>query len=78
MCVVVFDRQVTSIQDDIARVQQNITRIEELHNISLNNVSTEDQSAQLSRQLEGITADTTQLSNRIKKRIKGDNTSTWC
>lgn len=64
----------TSIQDDIARVQQNITRIEELHNISLNNVSTEDQTAQVARQLEGITADTTQLSNRIKKRIKGDNT----
>ncbi|KAG0369870.1 t-SNARE [Gamsiella multidivaricata] len=65
-----FFSEVTSIQDDISRLEQNITRIEELHDISLNSVSTEDQAVRTTRQLEGITADTTQLSNRIKKRIK--------
>ncbi|ORZ19178.1 t-SNARE [Lobosporangium transversale] len=65
-----FFSEVTSIQNDISRLEQNITQIEELHEISLNSVSTEDQNVRTSRQLEGITADTTQLSNRIKKRIK--------
>ncbi|KAG0207002.1 Plasma membrane t-SNARE, secretory vesicle fusion [Mortierella sp. GBA30] len=65
-----FFSEVTSIQDDIAKVEQNITTIEELHDVSLNSVSTEDQAVRNSRQLEQITQDTTQLSNRIKKRIK--------
>ncbi|KAG0050839.1 Plasma membrane t-SNARE, secretory vesicle fusion [Gryganskiella cystojenkinii] len=65
-----FFTEVTSIQDDIGRVEQNITQIEELHDISLNNVSSEDQTVKVTRQLEALTADTTQLSNRIKKRIK--------
>jgi len=63
---------VTSIQEDITKIEQNISKIEELHNISLNSVTTEDQTARTTRQLEGITADTTQLSNRTKKRIKGN------
>ncbi|KAF9080627.1 Plasma membrane t-SNARE, secretory vesicle fusion [Mortierella sp. AD031] len=65
-----FFSEVTSIQEDIAKIEQNISKIEELHDQSLNNVSTEDQIARTTRQLEAITADTTQLSNRTKKRIK--------
>ncbi|KAG0335600.1 Plasma membrane t-SNARE, secretory vesicle fusion [Podila horticola] len=65
-----FFSEVTSIQEDIAKVESNINKIEELHDISLNGVATDDQSSRTNRQLEGITADTTQLSNRIKKRIK--------
>jgi t-SNARE complex subunit (syntaxin) len=52
-------------------LEQNITQIEELHDISLNSVSSEEHATRTNRQLESITADTTQLSNRIKKRIKG-------
>ncbi|KAF9962730.1 Plasma membrane t-SNARE, secretory vesicle fusion [Mortierella alpina] len=66
-----FFSEVTSIQNDIAIVERNITQIEELHNISLNSVSSEDQAVHITRQLDQITQDTTQLSNRIKKRIKG-------
>ncbi|KAF9279359.1 Plasma membrane t-SNARE, secretory vesicle fusion [Mortierella alpina] len=65
-----FFSEVTSIQNDIAIVERNITQIEELHNISLNSVSSEDQAVHITRQLDQITQDTTQLSNRIKKRIK--------
>ncbi|KAG0045450.1 Plasma membrane t-SNARE, secretory vesicle fusion [Gryganskiella cystojenkinii] len=65
-----FFSEVTSIQEDITRIEQNINKIEELHDVSLNGVATEDQSAHTTRQLESITADTTQLSNRTKKRIK--------
>ncbi|KAG0018386.1 Plasma membrane t-SNARE, secretory vesicle fusion [Podila clonocystis] len=65
-----FFTEVTSIQEEIARVNQNIDRIEQLHDQSVNGVASEEQASHLARQLEGITADTTQLSNRIKKRIK--------
>ncbi|KAF9273976.1 Plasma membrane t-SNARE, secretory vesicle fusion [Linnemannia elongata] len=65
-----FFAEVTAINEDITKLEQNITQIEELHDISLNSVSSEDQAARTNRQLEGITADTTQLSNRIKRRIK--------
>ncbi|KAG0360175.1 Plasma membrane t-SNARE, secretory vesicle fusion [Podila minutissima] len=65
-----FFTEVTSIQEEIARVNQNIDRIEQLHDQSVNAVASEEQASHLARQLEGITADTTQLSNRIKKRIK--------
>lgn len=65
-----FFTEVTSIQEEIAKVNQNIDRLEQLHDQSVNGVATEEQASHLSRQLEGITADTTQLSNRIKKRIK--------
>ncbi|KAF9102185.1 Plasma membrane t-SNARE, secretory vesicle fusion [Mortierella sp. AM989] len=66
----VFFGEVTSIQDDIAKLEQNITKIEELHEVSVNSVSTEEQAVRANRQLEEITSDTSQLSNRIKKRIK--------
>ncbi|KAF9982319.1 Plasma membrane t-SNARE, secretory vesicle fusion [Mortierella antarctica] len=65
-----FFSEVTSIQNDIAIVERNISQIEELHNISLNSVSSEEQTVHITRQLDQITQDTTQLSNRIKKRIK--------
>ncbi|KAK3812718.1 MAG: t-SNARE [Linnemannia elongata] len=65
-----FFAEVTAINEDITKLEQNITQIEELHDISLNSVSSEDQAARTNRQLEGITTDTTQLSNRIKRRIK--------
>ncbi|KAF9948739.1 Plasma membrane t-SNARE, secretory vesicle fusion [Mortierella alpina] len=65
-----FFSEVTSIQSDIAIVERNISQIEELHNISLNSVTSEDQAVHITRQLDQITQDTTQLSNRIKKRIK--------
>lgn len=64
----------TSIQEDITKIEQNINKIEELHDVSLNSVTTEDQTAKTTRQLEALTADTTQLSNRTKKRIKGNCT----
>ncbi|KAG0212172.1 Plasma membrane t-SNARE, secretory vesicle fusion [Mortierella sp. GBA30] len=65
-----FFSEVTSIQEDITKIEQNISKIEELHDVSLNGVATEEQASRTNRQLEGITADTTQLSNRTKKRIK--------
>ncbi|KAF9118022.1 Plasma membrane t-SNARE, secretory vesicle fusion [Mortierella sp. 14UC] len=65
-----FFSEVTSIQEDITKIEQNISKIEEMHDVSLNSVTTEDQTAKTTRQLEGLTADTTQLSNRTKKRIK--------
>ncbi|KAF9901413.1 Plasma membrane t-SNARE, secretory vesicle fusion [Linnemannia zychae] len=65
-----FFGEVTSITEDITKLEQNITQIEELHDISLNSVSSEEHAARTNRQLESITSDTTQLSNRIKKRIK--------
>ncbi|KAI8357169.1 syntaxin-like protein [Mortierella sp. GBAus27b] len=65
-----FFSEVTSIQDDITKIEQNVSKIEELHDVSLNNVASEEQTVRTTRQLESITADTTQLSNRTKKRIK--------
>ncbi|KAF9977738.1 Plasma membrane t-SNARE, secretory vesicle fusion, partial [Modicella reniformis] len=65
-----FFSEVTFIQEDISRLEQNITQIEQLHDLSVNTVSTEDYAVRISHQLEAITTDTTQLSNRIKKRIK--------
>ncbi|KAG0310011.1 hypothetical protein BGZ99_000720 [Dissophora globulifera] len=64
-----FFNEVAAIQNDITSLEQNITQIEELHDVSLNSVSSEDHTVQ--RKLEQVTADTTQLSNRIKKSIKG-------
>ncbi|KAF9920420.1 Plasma membrane t-SNARE, secretory vesicle fusion [Linnemannia zychae] len=66
----VFFGEVTSINEDISKLEQNIIQIEELHDISLNSVSGEDQASRTARQLENITADTIQLSNRLKKKIK--------
>ncbi|KAF9435433.1 Plasma membrane t-SNARE, secretory vesicle fusion [Entomortierella beljakovae] len=66
----IFFTEVTSIQDDISKLEQNITKIEDLREASLNTVSTEEQALISSRQLESITEDTSQLSNRIKKRVK--------
>lgn len=68
----------TSIQEDITKIEQNINKIEELHDVSLNSVTTEDQTARTTRQLEALTADTTQLSNRTKKRIKGTDNTDFC
>lgn len=65
-----FFREATSIHEDITRLERNIAQIEGLHDASINNVATDDQSARIKRQLEEITSDTTQLSNRIKRRIK--------
>ncbi|KAG0334209.1 Plasma membrane t-SNARE, secretory vesicle fusion, partial [Podila humilis] len=65
-----FFTEVTLIQEDITRLSQNVTQIEALHDQSVNGVATEDQTSRLAHQLDNITDDTRQLTNRIKKRIK--------
>ncbi|KAF9207181.1 Plasma membrane t-SNARE, secretory vesicle fusion [Haplosporangium sp. Z 27] len=65
-----FFAEVTSIQEEMIKLEQNINQIEELHEASLNTVLNEDQAARSSHQLEGITTDTYLLSNKIKNRIK--------
>ncbi|KAG0298777.1 Plasma membrane t-SNARE, secretory vesicle fusion [Dissophora globulifera] len=65
-----FFGEVSSIQDDIAKIEQNINKIENLHNQSLNGVSSDEQNSRNNMELERATSDTTALSNRTKKRIK--------
>ena len=67
--LIMFHPQISSIQDEIRTYNDNVTRISDLHNRSLNN--TDDAAAQrYTQQLEDLVADTSALSNVIKRRIK--------
>ncbi|EGN95421.1 hypothetical protein SERLA73DRAFT_142087 [Serpula lacrymans var. lacrymans S7.3] len=61
--------EITSIQDAIQQFDTNITRISDLHSRSLNTLD-ESASQQNATQLEELVADTRQLSNSIKERVK--------
>jgi len=61
--------EITSIQDSIQQFDTNITRISDLHSRSLNTLD-ESASQQNATQLEELVAETRQLSNGIKERIK--------
>ena len=61
--------QISSIQDDLKTYNDNVARISDLHNRSLNN--TDDQAAQqIMQQLEDLVADTSAFSDVLKRRIK--------
>ncbi|KAI0082747.1 t-SNARE [Panus rudis PR-1116 ss-1] len=64
-----FYSEISSIQDDLRTFNDNVNRISDLHNRSLNN--TDDAAAQrVQQQLEELVADTSALSNVLKRRIK--------
>ncbi|KAF7793107.1 hypothetical protein EIP86_004215 [Pleurotus ostreatoroseus] len=64
-----FYSEISSIQDDLKTYNDNVARISDLHSRSLNN--TDDAAAQrIMQQLEDLVADTSALSNVLKRRIK--------
>lgn len=64
-----FYSEISSIQDDLKTYNDNVARISDLHNRSLNN--TDDSAGQrIMQQLEDLVADTSALSNVLKRRIK--------
>lgn len=67
--LITFHPQISSIQDDLRTYNDNVSRIADLHNRSLNN--TDDAAAErLTQQLEDLVADTSALSSVLKRRIK--------
>ncbi len=64
-----FLSEVEEIRAALAHVDENISRIESLHQRSLNDVS-EEQSGQTQRQIDALGAQTSQLMNNLKNRIK--------
>jgi len=64
-----FYSEISSIQDELRAYNDNVQRISDLHSRSLNN--TDDAAAQrYTQQLEDLVADTSALSNVLKRRIK--------
>jgi len=64
-----FYNEISSIQDSLRTFNDNVARISDLHTRSLNN--TDDAVAQRnSAELEDLVADTSALSNVLKRRIK--------
>lgn len=64
-----FYSEISSIQDELKTFNDNVGRISELHSRSLNN--TDDAASQrIQQQLEELVADTSALSNVLKRRIK--------
>ncbi|CDO72876.1 hypothetical protein BN946_scf185002.g61 [Trametes cinnabarina] len=64
-----FYNEIASIQDDIRTFNDNVTRISDLHSRSLN--ATDDvQNQRVNQQLEELVADTSALSNVLRRRIK--------
>ena len=67
--LITFHPQISSIQDDLRTYNDNVSRISDLHNRSLNN--TDDAAAErFTQQLEELVAETSALSNVLKRRIK--------
>lgn len=64
-----FFGDISGIQDTIRQIEDNIKRIADLHNRSLNNVD-EAASQQAHAQLSGISQETSRLTNAVKNRIK--------
>ncbi|KAI8998485.1 t-SNARE [Trametes punicea] len=64
-----FYNEIGSIQDDIRTFNDNVARISDLHSRSLN--ATDDVATQrVNQQLEELVADTSALSNVLRRRIK--------
>ncbi|KAI0957404.1 hypothetical protein AcW1_005809 [Taiwanofungus camphoratus] len=64
-----FYSEISSIQDDLRTFNDNVSRISDLHSRSLDN--TDDAAAQrVAQQLDDLVADTSALSNVLKRRIK--------
>ncbi|EMD38443.1 hypothetical protein CERSUDRAFT_113604 [Gelatoporia subvermispora B] len=64
-----FYSEISSIQDELKTFNDNVRRIGDLHSRSLDN--TDDAAAQrVAQQLEDLVADTTALSNMLKRRVK--------
>jgi len=64
-----FYTEISSIQDSLKSFNDSVTRIGELHSRSLDN--TDDAAAQrVAQQLDELIADTSALSNMLKRRIK--------
>lgn len=61
--------QISSLQDSIRSFNENVSRIGELHSRSLNNM--DDRAAeQNAAALDDLVAETSALSNTLKRRIK--------
>ncbi|KAI0780762.1 t-SNARE [Trametes elegans] len=64
-----FYNEIASIQDDIRTFNDNVARISDMHSRSLN--ATDDVATQrVNQQLEELVADTSALSNVLRRRIK--------
>jgi len=64
-----FYSEISSIQDDLRTFNDNISRISDLHSRSLDN--TDDAAVQrVAQQLDELVADTSALSNMLKRRVK--------
>ncbi|EJU05393.1 t-SNARE [Dacryopinax primogenitus] len=64
-----FYAEISSLQDSIRTMENNVTRISDLHNRSLNNMD-EAASARNTRDLNTLMSETTSLTSELKKRIK--------
>ncbi|KAJ8101820.1 t-SNARE [Lipomyces tetrasporus] len=65
----VFFSEIDSIKNAISQFDNNVARIESLHNRSLNEIDTEqDQWNQ--KQIDALVAETSQISNTLKYKIK--------
>lgn len=64
-----FYSEISSIQDSLKTYNDNVARISDLHNRSLNNTD-DAAAARLTQQLEELVADTSALSSVLKRRIK--------
>ncbi|KAK9325269.1 t-SNARE [Lipomyces orientalis] len=65
----VFFGEIDSIKNAISQFENNVARIESLHNRSLNEIDTEqDQWNQ--KQIDALVAETSQVSNTLKYKIK--------
>ncbi|KAI0831483.1 t-SNARE [Trametes gibbosa] len=64
-----FYNEIASIQDDIRTFNDNVARISDMHSRSLN--TTDDVASQrVNQQMEELVADTSALSNVLRRRIK--------
>ena len=64
-----FASKISSIQDELRRLDANVTNISDLHSRSLNNTD-EAVSQQNADALEQLVSETRSLSNQIKARIQ--------
>lgn len=64
-----FYAEISSVQESLRTFNDNVSRISDLHSRSLNNMD-ENASQRNASQLDALVADTADLSNDLKKRIK--------
>ncbi|KAH9945957.1 t-SNARE [Epithele typhae] len=64
-----FYAEISSVQDDIRTFNDNVQRISDLHSRSLNTAD-DAASQRTAQQLEDLVADTSALSNVLKRRVK--------